>query len=184
MLYSKCIGTNQWEYKDIIIKFMVVLSVPLFISILIWNVLWDRNKDLVHSIFGITSVCIGIATFLIVWNKRGEENNINDILGVGFFIVSIFDFMHTYYYEGLIVNDVLKSQLSLQFALLARLVEVVVLMLFSFAPYIKNINRNIMMSGMIIIVSSFLGILYMYPNLLPCFYDVNGITPIDRKSVV
>ncbi len=178
MLYSKYIETNQWGYKEITIKFISVLLKTLFVSILIWNVLWDRNKNLVHSIFGIISVCIGIATFLIIWNKREEDNNINDILGVGFFIVSIFDFMHTYYYEGLIVNDILKSQLSIQFSLLARLVEVVVLMLFSFAPYIKNINRNIMMSGIIIITSSFLYILYGYPDLLPCFYDDYGITPI------
>jgi len=178
MLYSKYIETNQWGYKEITIKFMSVLLESLFASILIWNALWDRNKDLVHTIFGMTSVCIGIATFLIIWNKRGEENNINDVLGFGFFIVSIFDFMHTYYYEGLIVNDILKSQLSLQFSLLARLVEVVVLMLFSFAPYIKNINKNIMMSGIIIITSSFLCILYVYPNLVPCFYDGYGITTI------
>ena len=111
MLYSKYIETNQWGYKDITIKFVSVLLETLFASILIWNVLWEKNKDLVHTIFGMTSVCIGIATFLIIWNKRGEENNINDVLGFGFFIVSIFDFMHAYYYEGLIVNDILKSQL-------------------------------------------------------------------------
>jgi len=123
-------------------------------------------------------VCIGIAKFLIVWNKRGDENNVNDILGFGFLVVSIFDFMHTYYYEGLIVNDILKSQLSIGFSLLARLIEVVILMVFSFSPYIKNINRNIMMIGTIIITSSFFCILYVYPNWVPCLYDTYGITPI------
>lgn len=178
MLYSKHIQTNQWGYKDITIKVMSVLLEALFVSMLIWNILWDRNKDLVHTILGITCVCIGIATFLIIWNKRGEENNINDILGFGFLIVSILDLMHTYYYEGLITNDIWKSQLSLQFSLLARLMEVVVLMIFSFAPYIRNKNRNFMMIGMIITVSSFICVLYVYPNLIPCFYDVYGITQI------
>lgn len=178
MLYSNYIETNQGIYKDITIKFMSVLLKTLFISILIWRGLWDRNKDLVHSILGMTCVCIGIATFLIIWNKHGEEDNINDILGVGFFIVSIFDFMHIYYYDGLIVNDILKSQLSIQFSLLARLMEVVVLMFFSLAPYIKNINRNIAMSGVIIITSSFFYIIYGHPNLVPCFYDIYGITKI------
>lgn len=178
MLYSNYIETNQWVYKEITIKFIIVLLKTLFISILIWRVLWDGNKDLVHSILGMTCVCIGIATFLIIWNKHKEENNINDLLGFGFLIVSIFDFMHTYYYNGLIVNDILKSQLSIQFSLLARVTEVVVLIFFSLAPYIKNINRNIVMSGIIIIISSFLYIIYAYPNLVPCFYDVYGITKI------
>jgi len=178
MLYSKYIETNRWGYKDITIKFISLLLEALLVSILIWTVLWDKNKDLIHAIFGITSVCIGIATFLIVWNKRGDENNVNDILGFGFLVVSIFDFMHTYYYEGLIVNDILKSQLSIGFSLLARLIEVVILMVFSFSPYIKNINRNIMMIGTIIITSSFFCILYVYPNWVPCLYDTYGITPI------
>ena len=178
MLYSKYIETNRWGYKDITIKFISVLLEALLVSILIWTVLWDKNKDLIHAIFGITSVCIGIATFLIVWNKRGDENNVNDILGFGFLVVSIFDFMHTYYYKGLVVNDILKSQLSIGFSLLARLIEVAILMVFSFAPYIKNINRNIMMIGTIIITSSFFCILYVYPNWVPCLYDAYGITLI------
>lgn len=178
MLYSKYIETNQWGYKDITIKFMSVLLESLFVSIVIWNVLWDRNKEFTHTIFGITCVCIGIATFLIIWNKRGEEDNINNVLGFGFLIVSIFDFMHLYYYEGLVENNILESQLSLQFSLLARLIEVVVLMIFSLAPYIRNVNRNIMMSGIIIITSIFLYILYSYPNLFPCVYNAYGITKV------
>lgn len=178
MLHSIYNKTNRGIYKDITIKFISTLVKMILVSILIWTLLWDKNKDLIHSILGITSVCIGIATFLIIWNKQGDENNVNDILGFGFLVVSIFDFMHTYYYKGLIVNDIFKSELSIGFSLLARLIEITILMIFSFAPYIKNINRNIMMIGTIIITSSFFYILYVYPNWLPCLYDTYGITPI------
>ena len=178
MLHSKYSKTNRGVYKEITIKFISVLLEMLLLSILIWTMLWDKNKYLIHTILGITSVCIGIATFLIIWNKRGNENNVNDILGFGFLVVSIFDFMHTYYYEGLIVNDIFKSQLSIWFSLLARLIEVIILMVFSFIPYIKNINRNIMMIGTIIITSSFFYISYVYPNWIPCLYDAYGITQI------
>lgn len=178
MLHSIYNKTNGGIYTDITIKFIAVLLETLLVSILIWTVLWDKNKDLIHAILGITCVCIGIATFLIIWNKREDENNVNDILGFGFLVVSIFDFMHTYYYEGLIVNDISQSELSIGFSLLARLIEVAILMIFSFSPYIKNINRNIMMVGTIIITSSFFYIFYVYPNWAPCLYDVYGITPI------
>lgn len=178
MLHLKYNKTNLGGYKDITIKFISVLLGALLVSILIWIVLWDKNKDLIHSIFGITSVCIGVATFLIIWNKRGDENNVNHILGLGFLVVSIFDFMHTYYYNGLIVNDILKSQLSIGFSLLARLIEVTILMIFSIAPYIKNINRNIMIIGTIIITSSFFCIIYVYPNWASHLYDAYGITII------
>ena len=178
MLHSIYNKANLGIYKDITIKFISTLVETLLVSILIWTVLWDKNKDLVHAILGTICVCIGIATFLIIWNKRGDENHVNDILGFGFLVVSIFDFMHTYYYNGLIVNDIFKSQLSIGFSLLARLIEVVILMDFSFAPYIKNINRSIMIIGTIIITSSFFYILYVYPNWVPCLYDAYGITPI------
>lgn len=178
MLHWKYNKTNRGIYKDITIKFISILLEALLVSILIWTVLWDKNKDLIHAIFGITSVCTGIATFLIVWNKRGDENNVNDILGFGFLVVSIFDFMHTYYYTGIVVNDLFKSQFSIGFALLARVIEVAILMIFSLAPYIKNINRNIMMIGTIIITSSFFCILYVYPNLVGSLYDAYGITII------
>lgn len=183
MLYLKNIEANELRYRETTIKFMSTLLAAMFASIVIWSLLWDKNKGLIHSVFGIICVCIGIATFLIIWNKR-EENDINDILGIGFFIVSVFDFMHINYYEGLIANDILKSQLSLQFSLLARLIEVVVLMIFSFEPYMKNrtINKNIIMSGIIIITSSSLYMLYENPNLVPCLYNDYGVTPIKVIS--
>ena len=160
MLHSIYNKTNRGVYTDITIKFISVLLEMLLVSIVIWTVFWDKNKDLIHAILGIICVCIGIATFLIIWNKRGDENNVNDILGFGFLVVSIFDFMHIYYYNGLIINDIFKSELSIGCALTARLIEVAILMAFSFAPYIKNINRNMMMIGTIVITSSFFYILY------------------------
>jgi PAS domain S-box-containing protein len=178
MLHSKYNKTDQWGYKDITIKFISVLLEMLLVSIFIWTVLWNKDIDLIHAILENTGVCIGIAIFLIIWNKRGDENNVNDILGFGFLVVSIFDFMHTYYYKGLIINDVFKSELSMGFSLLARLIEVTILMIFSFAPYIKNINRNIMIIGTSIITSSFFYMLYVYPNWIPRLYDAYGITSI------
>lgn len=176
ILYSKYGKTYKDIYRDIAIKFISTLVKALLISIFIWDTLWDKNRDFIHSALEISSVCIGIATFLIIWNKRESENNINDIVGFGFLMVSIFDFMHSYYYNGFIVNDISKTEISLRFWIVARLIEVTILMVFSFAPYLKNISRNITIIGTIIITSGLFYVLYALPNWLPTLCNAYGFT--------
>lgn len=181
MLYSMYNKTNREVHKGITIKFVSIVVVVLLFSIFLWSVLWNENKELIHTILETTRVCIGIATFFIIWNKRESDNNINNInniLGFGFLIVSIFDFMHTYYYKDFVVHNNSKDELSIRFWILARIIEVVVLLIFSFFPYIKNINRNLMMLGTVIITSSFFYILYLQPNLFPVLCNDYGITKI------
>lgn len=176
ILYSKYGKTYKDIYKDIAIKFISILIKAVLISIFIWCTVWSKNRDLIHSALEISSVCIGIATFLIIWNKRESEKNINDIVGFGFLMVAIFDFMHSYYYNGLIVDDIFKTELSIRFWLIARLIEVTILMVFSFAPYLKNISRNITIIGTIIITSGLFYVLYALPGWFPILRNTNGIT--------
>lgn len=167
-IYNK---NNLGIYKDITIKFMQALIEAILISIVLWAILWYKNKDLIHEILEVASVCIGIATFLIILNKREDENNINDILGFGFLVVSIFDLMHTYYYKYLTGNDIFNGELSVRFWILARLVEVIILLIFSLFPYIKNINRNLMIISTTTLTGLILHVLYVYPNILPRLYS-------------
>lgn len=178
MLYSIYNKINLGVHKGIVIKFASLLVGILLVSIFLWSLLWNENKDLIHAILETASVCIGIAIFFIIWSKRESDNNINNILGFGFLIVSIFDFMHTYYYKDFIVQNTFKGELSIRFWILARIIEVAALLIFSLFPYIKNINRNFMMLGTVIITSSFFYILYIYPNLFPVLCSDYGITNI------
>lgn len=172
-IYNK---NNQEIYIDITIKFISSLVGAMIISIVLWTVLWYKNKNLIHEILEVASVCIGIATFLIILNKRKDENNINDLLGFGFLIVSIFDFMHTYYYKDFVVNNILKGELSIRFWILARIIEVIILLIFSLFPYRKNISRNLMVIGTIILTGLILYTVYIYPDLLPRLYNEYRIT--------
>jgi PAS domain S-box-containing protein len=179
---------EYWQiYRNIFINFVSILIKSLIISMFIWTMLWEQNKDLIHSLLEISSICIGVATFLIIWNKREDENNINDILGYGFFMVSIFDFIHTYYYKDFILNNIFKNELTIRFWLLARLTEVIILMIFSFVPYTKNLKRNIMMVGTFIVTGGLILILYAVsnlPRLINIFYGPTEIKVALEYSVI
>jgi PAS domain S-box-containing protein len=179
MVQLKHNNTNQVVYKSITSKFMFSLIASFSISILTWITLWGRDRNLVHTILGLASVCIGIAIFLIIWGKSENESSINDVLGSGFLMVSIFDFMHTYYYDNLITNDVFKGKFSARFWLLARLSEVVVLLIFSYSPYVKNINKHLNILKTIIITGCFFYIVYMFPKLIPDLYNNQGAAVIN-----
>jgi PAS domain S-box-containing protein len=166
------------SYKNITIKFVFILLISLFFSILIWVTLWNQSRDLIHMVLELASICIGAAIFLIIWSKREYERSINDILGFGFLIVSIFDFMHTYYYHNFAHNEINKGELSIKFWLLARLIEVVVLLLFSYSPYVKSTNKNLKVIKTIVITSCIFYIVYRFPQLIPDLYNDQGVTAI------
>lgn len=176
MSHTKYIKTTQSVYKNIVIKFICILAMALVVSILVLDVLWGRNKEVVHNILELLSIFIGCATFLIIWNKQDDENSINNILGLGFLSVSLLDIMHTYYYKYFLVNDVIKGDSSLNYWLAGRIIQVVTLLVFSYAPYVRSGNKYIMMIKTIIITSCLFYVLELYPNLLPDLYNRNGIT--------
>lgn len=162
--------------KDIAVRFVLALLVSLSVSMIIVTTLWNQNRDLVHSILELTSVCIGITTFLIIWSKREHESSINDILGFGFLIVSILDFIHTYYYDSFIKNDVFKGELSVTFWLLARLTEVIILLIFSYYPYVENANKHLSIIKTIISTGVFFYVFYTFPQIIPDLYNSQGVT--------
>jgi PAS domain S-box-containing protein len=169
---------NQVNYKNIAVKFVLALFVALFFSILIWIIFWDQNRDFVHAILELASACIGVATFLIIWSKRDNESNINDILGFGYLMVSIFDFIHTYYYENFIQNDALRGELSIKFWVIARLTEVVVLLIFSYSPYVKQANKHLKIISTFIITGLIIYLSYGFPGLIPGLYNGQGVTDV------
>lgn len=171
-------NSNQVNYKNIAVKFVFTLLVALFFSILIWIIFWDQNRDFVHAILELASACIGVATFLIIWSKRNKESSINDILGFGYLMVSIFDFIHTYYYKNFIQNDVLKGELSIKFWVLARLTEVVVLLIFSYSPYVKKTNKHLKIIITFIVMGLLIYLVYGFPKFIPGLYNDQGATDV------
>ncbi|MDR3598334.1 MASE3 domain-containing protein [Clostridium sp.] len=179
MVCATGVNKNYKEvYMNITIKFIYTLVKALLVSIFIWILLWNNDRELIHSILNSGSMCIGIAIFLIIWNKREDANNFNHILGYGFLMVSIFDFMHTFYYKYFIAEYMLKGELAVRFWILARLIEVSILMIFSLAPYAKNPKRSIMMIGAIVVTCGLIFIVYTAPNIQGLHYDPYGIDVI------
>ncbi|MHC1685926.1 MAG: MASE3 domain-containing protein [Clostridiaceae bacterium] len=167
---------NQMLSRYVISRVVSVLLVSTFISFFIWLTIWNDNRDLTHTILELTSICIGVATFSVILNIKKAENSINNVLGFGFLIVSIFDFMHTYYYKFVILNSITKGELSIRYWMLARIIEGLILVIFSYKTYSVKINKYITLTGTILITSFLLYILHLQSEWLPDLYDSNGVT--------
>ncbi|GKU24610.1 MASE3 domain-containing protein [Clostridium folliculivorans] len=171
-----CKDVNQKIIINIIVTFIIVLFISFILSIVIYNKFWALDKELVHMTLELLSVFMGVSTFLIIWNRHSSEESINFILGFGYLIVSVMDVVHTYFYKYIILHDVANSDASLKYWLLARIIEVLTLLMFSYLPYKKNGNKYIAMFKTLVLISFLFYILQINKRFTPSFYTVNGIT--------
>ncbi|MBK1811123.1 PAS domain S-box protein [Clostridium sp. YIM B02505] len=168
--------TNKSIIINILITFIIVLFIAFIISIIVFYKFWSWDKELVHKTLELISIFMGIATFLIIWNRHSSEESINYILGFGYFIVSIMDAIHIYFYKYMLIHDVANSNASLKYWLIARIIEVLTLLIFSYVPYKKNGNKYIAMLKTILIMSFLFYILEINKGYIPPFYTIDGIT--------
>jgi hypothetical protein len=133
---------------------------------------------MVHKILESLSIFLGIAIFLIIWNKQDDENNINNIIGFGFLMFSLLDIMHAYYYKDLLMNNIVKGDSSIKYWVVARLIQVMCLLIFAYKPYLKNTSKYIMLLKTLIITSCIVYVFEVHPEWILDFYNRNGLTPI------
>jgi nitrogen-specific signal transduction histidine kinase len=177
LVESKKKRSSKELYQNIIRIFLFTLFLSVPISLIIWYTLWADNENLIHSILELASICIGVATFLTIWSKVEAGNSINNILGFGLLMVALFDFVHVYYYKDLIGNILLYDELSIKCCLVARLCQVLAILVFSLFPYVKNQNKFFMLVITYIISGFILYIIWAYPYLLPDLYNDRGSKP-------
>lgn len=169
---------NVGIYKDITIKVIISLLMAGLITFFIFGSLWNEKHELIHTILEAISICIGMSIFLILWNKQELKYSINSILGFGFFAVSIFDFMHIYYYIKTSFYGGLNANIAIGYWVIGRLVKSITILVFSFIPYCKSINKYFMMISTIISISFVSYIIEQGLAPFPVLYNENGYTKI------
>lgn len=170
--------TNQEITISIIVAFIAVLTISLMIAVVIYYKFWAWNKELVHKTLELLSVFMGASTFLIIWNRQRYEESINNILGFGYLIVSVLDIIHTYLFKYIFLNNVVNGDKSIRYWLMARVIEVITLLMFSYFPYKKNGNKYIAMIKTVILIGFLICILEINKTYIPAVYTANGITPL------
>lgn len=178
MVYTKYRECDLSIYKQMVIKMIFILSLSVLISVILLNTLWDVNRNEVHTVLELVSIFIGGAIFLIIWNKQDDENNVNNIIGFGFLAVALLDMMHTYYYKYFLIGNVIKGDNSIKYWVVARLIQVICLLIFVYKPYLKNKNKYMMLVKTLIITGCLVYLFEVHPHWLPNFYNKNGPTLI------
>ncbi|GFZ33576.1 hypothetical protein CSC2_41020 [Clostridium zeae] len=167
---------NYLPYKKIFFTCIYSILSALLVAFIICRWYWDANEELIHTVLELISIIIGVTTFLIVWYQSEVDNEVNKVLGFGFLTVSILDLLHVHYYKYILLNDIANGQLPILLGLLARLIQVVTLMIFSFKPFsLKNSKYKMLsLTGIIIVIICYLSKLTY--KWIPQLYNEKGNT--------
>ncbi|GKU26769.1 MASE3 domain-containing protein [Clostridium folliculivorans] len=167
---------NYLPYKRIFFTCIYSVLSALIVSFIICRWYWNTYEELIHSVLELISIIIGVATFLIVWYQSEVDNEVNKILGFGFLTVSILDLLHVHYYKYIVLYDIANGQLSVLLGLLARLIQILTLMIFSFKPFSRKINKYKILSLTIIIIVAVSYLSNLTYKWIPQLYNEKGNT--------
>ncbi|MBK1810416.1 PAS domain S-box protein [Clostridium sp. YIM B02505] len=167
---------NHLPYKKIFFTCIYSILAALIVSFIICRWYWDTYEESIHAVLELVSIIIGVATFLIVWYQSEVDNEVNKILGFGFLTVSILDLLHVHYYKYIVLNDITNGQLPILFWILARLIQVITLMIFSVKPFSSKNSKYKMLSltAIVIVLISYLSKLTY--KWIPQLYNEKGNT--------
>lgn len=104
-------------------KFGYHVAVALGVLLILY-LIQLRNYLLFHSLVEIFSILVAFALFIVVWNARGELDNVFlGILGIAYLFVGGLDLLHTLAYDGMGVFVDQGANLPTQLWIFTRYLE-------------------------------------------------------------
>jgi len=109
---------NHWRLP-------VYLSIPLTVCSVV-------NTTLFHTLIELFTICIAFMCFVVSWHTYSFlRNKVLVFLGLGYLWVGIFDLLHTLTFKDMQIFPHISPSTSLQFWLLARFFESLVMLIAS-----------------------------------------------------
>lgn len=124
------INRSNGEKASLVLLSLALVSVLL--SYLCSHLLqdaWQNDSIFLHSVLEGACISVAVFTFLTMWQNYERSSYINRIVGFGFLLVGVFDFLHAYYYPPLNHHPLGFDDISSHFWVLGRLTEGVILIL-------------------------------------------------------
>ncbi len=159
-----------------VFKWGLIWLSGLFVFLMLdyWN---KRYYIVIHTVLEMFCILIAFTIFITCWQTYNRGNNISRNIGFGFLIVSIFDMLHTYFFQNPIFDYYYCREITLKFWLLGRITEAVILLM---ATRINKDNstrrKNMLISCLcVVLLSCFL--VFTFPYQLR-MWDTQGLTKI------
>lgn len=159
------------------ITLLSVALVSVFLSYLSSHLLqdsWQHDPIFLHSALEGACISVAVFTFLTMWQNYERSSNINRIVGFGFLLVGIFDFLHTYYYPSLNHHPLGYNDISSRYWVLGRLTEAVILLLGTLNIFGGPKKRSVGLIITIVIGLTVSYVIYARQDWFPVLLTNNG----------
>ncbi len=126
------------------------------------------NFTFFHTLVESVAVIVAILAFVVAFNTYPfSQSHFLMYLGCGYFWVGILDFFHTISFPGFSVFEDARIDISVQFWLMARLLEAFVLLSFTLFAR-KELKRHVLFLSFAVVAT--LCLLLAYSQILPALY--------------
>jgi len=148
--------------------------IPLYISIS-FLICSTFNSTLFHTLIELFAIGIAIMSFVVSWNTFAfSRNQFLLYLGCGYFWVGLVDLFHTLSFQGLEIFSSLDTEATIQFWIVGRYLEALILLI---APFtlIKKVNpKSIFLCiGLISLIATLLIFSKQFPKM---FIEGQGLS--------
>ncbi|HEY5549173.1 MAG TPA: MASE3 domain-containing protein [Coriobacteriia bacterium] len=160
------------------IGFVVAVAVGLYASSLYSYLLF-------HGLIEITTIAIGFALFILVWNtRRFLSNSFLSILGIGYASIAVIDLLHTLAYKGMNVFLGFGTNLPTQLWIAARYLQAVTIL--AALLFVRRRVDNRIILGVYAAAVSVLTALIFSRHFPDAYIEGRGLTPfkIDSEYVI
>ncbi len=181
MLYANCIlqslriKTSEKPVKIIFGQFLLVLSASFLLAqIMASSGIWERYTEVYHTAFEFTCIFVAITSFLVVWHIYDRVSPVDNLVGLGFIIVAVFDLFHVYSFPELNLYPSSRLDLNTYYWILGRLSEALILLATTMRIFQVKLNK---WGGLFISLSFAFGTSYIIlisPKLLPALLTQSG----------
>jgi|GEM_PF-3331925 len=173
------------EKIKVLIKYIFYFLIILISVTLLFIIQKKYSFLLAHTIIEFISIIIACIMFLLILNSRKYlPDNYFIFLGIAYFFVAAFDFIHTLSYKGMNIFTGFDANLPTQLWIISRFIESFSLLIVPI--FLSNKTNSKFFFGIIFIFYlsiTILSFILVFKRLFPdCFIEGKGLTPFKKNS--
>lgn len=153
------------------------VAIPFVFMVVIISARFFEGHLLFHTLAELFTVIVGVVMAVVAYyTYQFTRNNFLLYLGMGYFWVAVLDLFHMLTYKGMMIYPTDDSNLTLNFWMLSRLFEAMLLLS---APFISF--RHISKTAFFMLFGALSAGVYMFtfsPYLMELFVEGSGLTAL------
>ncbi len=175
-------GKQSFGLKRLGAESLAVTLVAILIGGLLYYQVWVFNPALCHLAVELIYIMTTLLLFIVTWQTYRTNSSTVNILGLGFFSVTIFEFCHVLFSPELNLYPPGYLDLGTRYFMCADLLQAILVLIICLEPFRAASNKCL---GLVLTSAGTLLIalvLFYFPGVLPALY-VQGIGATFAKKI-